>query len=111
MGGYVGVEVFTRRPEVFCAWGGVQSAFSAARAPRYADKIASALARSARTSVRIATTDGDPFREASVALADALTKRGAPSDLVVTPGQHDQVFLREAGTLEMLLWHDRRLRP
>jgi len=110
MGGYVGVEVFTRRPDAFCAWGGVQSAFGAARLPRYADKIAAALASTGKTSVRIATTEGDPFREVSVALAGLLAKKGVPADLVVSPGQHDQRFLREVGTLEMLLWHDRRLR-
>jgi len=31
-------------------------------------------------------------------------------DLLVLPGWHDQPWLREAGTLEMLLWHDRALR-
>ena len=36
--------------------------------------------------------------------------KGVPNDFVVLPGLHDQVFLREAGTIEMLLWHDRRMR-
>jgi hypothetical protein len=30
--------------------------------------------------------------------------------LRVLPGPHDQPWLREAGTIEMLHWHDRRPR-
>jgi hypothetical protein len=113
LGGYLGIEVFSRRPEVFGAWGGVQSAVNAGRLPYYADKLAAALARAphgTKTSVHIETSEADPFRETNVALSAMLTKKGVPNDLVVLPGLHDQVFLRESGTIEMLLWHDRRLR-
>jgi hypothetical protein len=110
LGGYVGVEVFIRRPQAFGVWGGVQSAFNPVRVPQYADKLAAALSPSGKTSVRIATTDLDPFREANGALAAALAKKGLPTELFVSAGMHDQLYLREAGTVEMLLWHDRRLR-
>lgn len=115
LGGYIGLEVFLRRREAFAAWGGVQSAVNAVRLAGYADKLAAALATAppgsgTRTSLHLETTEADPFRATNTALAALLTKKGVPNDLVVLPGQHDQVFLREAGTLEMLLWHDRRLR-
>jgi hypothetical protein len=110
LGGYVGVEVFLRRPEAFAAWGGVQSAVNAVRIVSYADRLAAALGKAPRTSIHLETSEADPFREVNTALAALLKKRGVPNDFVVLPGQHDQVFLREAGTLEMLLWHDRRLR-
>lgn len=113
LGGYIGLEVFLRRREAFAAWGGVQSAINVVRLTAYADKLAAALATAppgSRTSLHLETTEADPYREINTALAALLTKKGVPNDLVVLPGQHDQVFLREAGTLEMLLWHDRRLR-
>jgi predicted esterase len=110
LGGYVGIEVFLRRPEVFAAWGGVQSGFGVGRVPAYADKLAAVLGKAARTSIHLETSEADPFREANTALAAALGRKGVPNDFVVLPGMHDQVFLREAGTIEMLLWHDRRLR-
>lgn len=113
LGGQVGMEVFIRRPEVFGVWGGVQSALNAVRLPVYADKIAAAFAKSPRgpkPSIRIATSEADPFREGNVSLSAMLTKKGVANDLVILAGLHDQVFLREAGSLEMLLWHDRRMR-
>jgi len=44
-----------------------------------------------------------------VALSRALHERGITHDLAVLPGPHDQPWLRETGTLEMLLWQDRAL--
>jgi pimeloyl-ACP methyl ester carboxylesterase len=110
LGGYVGIEVFLRRPEAFAAVGGVQSAINVVRIGPYAEKLAQALGKAPKTSVHLETSEADPFREVNTGLAGLLTKKGLANDLVVLPGLHDQVFLREAGTLEMLLWHDRRLR-
>jgi enterochelin esterase-like enzyme len=59
--------------------------------------------------LHIETSTGDAFYRANLALSRELKKNGTPHDLVVLPGPHDQPFLREAGTLEMLLWHDRAL--
>ncbi len=53
LGGFVGIEVFIRRPEAFGVWGGIQSAFNPARAPLYADKLAAVPALSGKTSVRV----------------------------------------------------------
>jgi hypothetical protein len=106
LGGYIGIEVFLRKAASFGAWGGVQTAIGAHRAPGYAERLARALAGAPRR-IHIETSEGDPFRDANVALSTALTKRGVPNDLRVLPGPHDQPWLREAGTIEMLLWHDR----
>lgn len=110
LGGYVGLEVFARRPEAFGAWGGVQSAFNAARLPWYVERLAAASAKAPRgsTRVHIETSRSDPFRERNTTLATMLTNKGVANDLALLPGPHDQIFLRESGTLEMLLWHDRR---
>jgi hypothetical protein len=110
LGAWVGIEVFLRRPEAFSAWGGVQSALNAAKIEGYADKLAAAVGKAPRTSLHVETSEADVFRETNTALASALRRKGAGVDFVVLPGPHDQVFLRESGTIEMLLWHDRRMR-
>jgi hypothetical protein len=115
LGGYVGLEVFARRPDAFVAWGGVQAAFNVGRLPAYVDRLAAAAAKAPAALrkqgiLHIETSVSDPMRDMNLALSTELKKKGVPHDFVVLPGQHDQVFLREAGTLEMLLWHDRRLR-
>ena len=110
LGGYVGAEVFLRRPDLFGAWGGVQAAFGAHRAPGYADRLAAAVASAGPRDLHLLTSAGDPFQDANAALAKLLAKKGVPHTLRVLPGPHDQPWLREAGTIEMLLWHDRRPR-
>ena len=110
LGGFVGIEVFIRRPEVFGVWGGVQSAFNVTRLQAYADKLASVFGSAQKTSVHIETSESDVFRETNVALAAMLRKKGVAVDLIMPAGMHDQLFLRESGTVEMLLWYDRRLR-
>lgn len=107
LGGFVALEVATRRPEPWAAVGVVQPAIGAAQAGRYAAGLAARPAR----PLHVASSRGDPYLGASRRLADELFKRGVPCDLSISPGPHDQPFLRDAGSLEMLLWHDRRLNP
>lgn len=109
LGGYLGLEVFLRRPDLFAAWGGVQSAFGAHRVPSYADRIERALANEAPRRIRLhlQTSTNDPYRESNEKLSALLNTKGVPNDLLVLPGPHDQPWLRESGTLEMLYWHDR----
>jgi enterochelin esterase-like enzyme len=109
LGGFIGLEVFLRRPEIFGAWGGVQSAFSEAAAPGAAQRIAEAQKQAGPRPLHIETSLGDPFHRANLALSRELKRRGVAHDFVALPGPHDQPWLREAGTLEMLLWHDRVL--
>jgi len=107
LGGYVGLEVFLRRPDFFGAWGGVQSAFGVHRVTSYAERLEQALGKVGPRPLHLLTSTADPFRKAQEALSQALTQRGIPNDLRVSPGPHDQPWLRETGTIEMLLWHDR----
>ena len=106
LGGYVGLEVFLRKPHLFGSWGGVQAAFGQSTADRYADRIA-AVVESQATAVRLGTSTGDPYRKANERLSRALMKHGIPHTLSIHPGPHNQPWLREVGTLSMLLWHDR----
>ncbi len=115
LGGYLGLEVFVRRPDVFGAVGVVQSAMSSLKVPVYAEKIAAIHAAAIKAgrpppTFHIETTHADPMHDLNLALSNELTRRGVANDFVVLPGSHDQTFLREAGSMEMLLWHDRRPR-
>jgi predicted esterase len=110
LGGFVGIEVFLRRPELFGAWGGVQSAFGPHRAPLYADRLAAAVTAVGPRDLHLLTSKADPFHDANALLASLLKKKGTACTLRVLPGPHDQPWLREAGALEMLLWHERRRR-
>ena len=109
LGGFIGLEVFLRKPQLFAAWGGVQSALGEAAAPSVASRLSTALATAGARRLHVETSTGDAFYRANVALSRELKKKGIPHDLAVLPGPHDQPFLRESGTLEMLLWHDRAL--
>lgn len=113
LGGLIGLEVFIRRPEAFAAWGGIQGALNVVRLPHYADRLAAGVARiprGPRPALRIVTSDADPFKDTNTALSDLLVKKGVAHEFVMRSGLHDQLFLREAGSIEMLLWHDRRAR-
>jgi hypothetical protein len=109
LGGFIGLEVFLRKPQLFAAWGGVQSALGEAAAPGIASRVANALGTAGARRLHVETSTGDAFYRANLALSRELKKKGIPHDLAVLPGPHDQPFLRESGTLEMLLWHDRAL--
>jgi len=109
LGGYVSLEIFLRAPERFGAVGTMQGAFGKQLAEAYARRIAEACAKSGPRALHVTTTTFDPFREASELLARRLTERGVGVALSVPEGPHDQNFLREAGSLEMLLFQARAL--
>jgi hypothetical protein len=109
LGGFIGLEVFLRKPRLFAAWGGVQSALSESAAPSIANRLAEAIADAGSRRLHVETSTGDAFYRANLAVSRELKRKGVAHDLAVLPGPHDQPFLREAGTLEMLLWHDRAL--
>jgi hypothetical protein len=109
LGGYGGLEVFLRKPDLFGAWGCVQGALGTLRLEGYAEKLAAVYQKS-RKDFHLETSKGDPFHDTATTLSDLLTRKGVPSELLVYPGPHDQPFLRESGILGMLHWHDARPR-
>lgn len=109
LGGYVALEVFLRLPDVFGALGGVQTAIGEIPALRAAERLRRAIDREGPRAVHIETSIWDPSLKVHELFSARLTELGVPHDLEVLPGGHDQIFLREVGTLEMLLWHDRRI--
>lgn len=109
LGGYVGVEVFLRKPHLFGTFGGVQAAFSVPAALAYAERIARAIKDDGPRPIHLETSSADPYKKANQALSKKLGELGVPNELSVLPGPHNQPWLKEVGTLQMLLWHARKL--
>lgn len=107
LGGYVSLEVFLRRPEAFGAAGTTQGAFGVPLADAYATRIAEVLARVGPRELRVGSSGGDGGRKAHERLVKQLEARGHRVSFSVPPGPHDQRWLREIGTLELLLHYDR----
>lgn len=109
MGGSVALEVYLQRPELFRSLGAVQAAIGTARADLLAERFKDAKRLRALPAVHLLTSSGDPYRQANERLSERLHAAGLTNRLEVIPGPHNQPWLRQMGTLAMLLWHDRQL--
>jgi pimeloyl-ACP methyl ester carboxylesterase len=106
LGGYVSLEVLARLPKTFGAWAGVQTAIGPFAAPAYAEKIATGWKGETHPMLLLTSTQ-DHWKASSEALAAAFKAKNLAATYRVTPGPHDQAWLRESGTIEALLWLDR----
>jgi hypothetical protein len=106
MGGYVGWEVLLRQHRNIAAFGSVQAAFGVHRASGFGRSLS---ALEGLPPIQILTSSNDPFREANAKLSAELTRASIGHDFDVPSGPHDQPWLRQIGTLEMLHWQDRKL--
>jgi enterochelin esterase-like enzyme len=111
MGGPLALELFLARPDAFGGVGVVQPAMGPHRAPGYAARLRAAYAAHHRGPVHVLTSQGDPFRPGARALARSLGEAGVPVALREAPGPHDQPWLRETGSIELLLAHERGAQP
>lgn len=109
MGGPIALDVFQRHPELFGSVGLVQGAVGEYLAEKHAEMIANAATSTGPKDVLLLSSSADPYRQGHEALAKSLEKRGVPHTLLIPPGAHDQPFLREAGSIELLLYEDRRV--
>ncbi len=109
LGGFVAMEVFLRKPELFGAVGTVQAAIGDFTAQRYAAALRAIIDRLGPRAVHVESSYWDPTYPVHQALSKRLAELHVPHDFDTLPGGHDQIFLREVGTLEMLLWHHLRL--
>jgi hypothetical protein len=98
--------MLTRLPKTFGAWAGVQTAIGTFAAPGYAEKIARGWSGATHPMMLLTSTQ-DHWKASSEALAAAFKAKGLSVTYRVVPGPHDQPWLREAGTIETLLWLDR----
>jgi hypothetical protein len=106
LGGYLAVEVFLRKPEVFGALGLAQAAFGPHQASRYAAGVEGAVKRVGPRRVEILSSSFDPYRRPNELFHEHLQRRKLASRLRVSPGPHDQSWLKESGVIEMLLSAD-----
>jgi len=106
LGGRISLEVGFRHPDVFGAVGGIQPAVRGDAA-----RLTAMVHPEAGQRIRLVSSDGDGFLEATRALSNSLTERSIPHDLVVTPGPHDYVFNRGPGSIELLRFGEMALRP
>ncbi|MCC6215781.1 MAG: hypothetical protein IT376_13025 [Polyangiaceae bacterium] len=109
MGGFVAPEVWLRRAHAFSTLGVVQAALHAPGAARLAERIAATVDRSGPVGLHVETSSDDPYRVGNEELARQLHARGLPCRLTVPAGPHDQPWLREVGSIELLLWHEGQL--
>ena len=106
LGGRIALEVGFRHPESFGAVGGIQPA-----ARGDAERLTAMVRPEAGQRIRLVSSDGDSFLEATRALSERLRERRIPHDLVVTPGPHDYPFNRGPGSIELLRFGQMALRP
>jgi hypothetical protein len=106
LGGYLAIEVFLKKAEVFCALGTAQGAFGPQQAARYAAGVEAVTKRLGARRVEILTTSFDPYRRPNQLFHEYLQKREQSSRLRVSSGPHDQRWLNESGVIEMLLCAD-----
>jgi len=106
LGGYLAIEIFLKKPELFCGLGTAQGAFGPQQAARYAQGIAAAVSRVGARRVEILTTTFDPYRRPNELFQRHLQEHQQASRLRVSPGPHDQRWLNESGVIEMLLCAD-----
>lgn len=107
LGGYVALEIFLRKPQLFTALSGVQPAFSVAAVEQYSARLAALNDSTPGRRIQFVTSTLDPFRDATQRLAKRLAERGIAVTSACPTGPHDQRFLREVGTLEMLVFQAR----
>lgn len=107
LGGFSALECYLQRPSAFDSLGSIQGAFSKIYAQAAAKRL---LAAGGNPAVYVSTSSTDPYRVANIDFAHALEAAGASVRLNVRKGPHSQAWLREVGTLDALLWHDRALR-
>jgi iron(III)-salmochelin esterase len=111
LGGAVALAVGLGSPRAFGAVGTLQPALDRADAARWADRAKAARAQNPSLAIHLLTSDGDYFRDAVRATSAALRDAGVVHDFDLVVGPHDYPFNRGPGSIEMLLWHDRALRP
>ena len=112
MGGLVGLELMWRFPERFGAYCGIQIAIKRSQAERYAwllqrafDHVQSGHGR----PVFVVTATRDTYRWSNQAFYQALRRNRIEASIELREGAHTSRWMRQAGSLESLLWLDRTL--
>ena len=112
MGGLVGLELMWRFPERFGAYCGIQIAIKRTDAQRYAWLLRKAFSHvegGHGRPIRVVTATRDTYRWSNQAFYKALIRNNLDASLELRKGTHTSRWMRQAGSLESLLWLDRTL--
>lgn len=109
MGGRYALQIGLGVATAFSSVGGLQPAIQVGEADAFADLAAQTVAK-APTTIRLVSSEGDPFLEATRALAAALEQHKVAQTIVVTQGPHDYAWNQGPGSIELALHHERVLR-
>lgn len=110
MGGLVGLELMWRFPEQFGAYCGIQIAIKRSQVYRYAWLLQRAFAQVGQARpIRVVTATRDTYRWSNQAFYKALQRQKLDASLELREGAHTSRWMRQAGSLESLLWLDRTL--
>ena len=112
MGGLVGLELMWRFPEKFGAYCGIQIAIKRAQVYNYAWLLQRAfnhIDHGHGRPIRVVTATRDTYRRSNQAFYKALLKQKVDVSLQLRKGAHTSRWMRQAGSLESLLWLDRTL--
>jgi pyruvate,water dikinase len=110
LGGRIALVAGSAHPEVFSAVGSLQAAIREGEVGDVAQRARTWRAARKDGTLRLLTSDGDPFARTIAAVHEDLLALGVAHEHVVTAGPHDYSFNRGPGGIEMLLFHDRALR-
>lgn len=109
LGGVTALRIGLTSPESFGAVGGIQPALAEGQSSEWVALARAARAQRPTLKLRLLTTHEDYFRRAILGVSGAWISSGIDHDFIELPGPHDYVFNRGAGSIELLLWHDRAL--
>jgi predicted esterase len=109
LGGYVGLEVLLRKSTTFGAFSSLQGALGRHRIARYSKSLAALSKQHGPRPFLLASSSADPFLDVNRQLYNKLRKQHLDAELYIGKGPHNQPYLRDHGTLQLLLWHDRQM--
>jgi pimeloyl-ACP methyl ester carboxylesterase len=111
MGGQFALEALARHPDAFGAVSGALAAIDKKTARRYGARVAAALSRNDPPRLQLLTATRDSYFEGNETLRVALEQRNVKLEFRAPFGPHNAGWMREVGSLELLLFMDRALGP
>lgn len=108
LGGWAALRIGMVRPDLFGVVGALQPAILDAGMVEWAAALIAQ--KLGKRPLRIVTSTEDLYRWPLSTLDQKLTQKGVPHEFAITPGPHDYPWNKGPGGIEMMLWHDRRLR-
>lgn len=112
LGGAAALRVGLANADKFGAVGTLQAAIRGGDQIGYYTQLAKgARAKNPKLALRLLTSKDDYFHDPIMQTSAAWRSAGITHETMDGPGPHDYPFNRGPGAIEMLLWHDRKLRP